>query len=222
KIDKLNLRRRTDGTEFLFFNVILGDVYDAELILVGYDFEENRWITNNEKKLIAAFALIPGSANVAKKIGGEVIERIAKKGVAEEIIEEVSKETMEEMIEETSEEVVEKVVKESTNQLVKDGKDVFKKFDVSNAYVKPKHLSTTGGNGAKFLGDSKEGAEGILREAMKKGDIVDVLDNGLTRQGNQSYEIIINAGETIGTKGETLIKMVLSDDGGMLSAYPIK
>ncbi len=57
---------------------------------------------------------------------------------------------------------------------------------------------------------------------MENRTIVDVLDNGLTRQGNQSYEIIIDAGKEIGTKGEQLIKMILSDDGGMLSAYPIK
>lgn len=56
---------------------------------------------------------------------------------------------------------------------------------------------------------------------MKNGNIIDVLDNGLTRQGNQSYEIIVNAGKDVGTKGEQFIKMILSDDGGMLSAYPI-
>ncbi|WP_281292955.1 hypothetical protein [Bacillus marasmi] len=38
----------------------------------------------------------------------------------------------------------------------------------------------------------------------------------------QSYSVIIDAGKTIGTKGENLIKVVLSEDGGMLSAYPIK
>jgi hypothetical protein len=117
---------------------------------------------------------------------------------------------------------MERELSEGINELIENGKDVFKKFDISDAYVKPKHLSTSGGNGAKFLGDSKEAAEEILREAMQKGDIVDVLDNGLTRQGNQSYEIIINAGKEVGTKGERLIKMILSDDGGMLSAYPIK
>lgn len=40
--------------------------------------------------------------------------------------------------------------------------------------------------------------------------------------GNQKYKIIIDAGKTIGTKGETLIEIILSDDGGMLSSFPIK
>ncbi|QSX06731.1 hypothetical protein JYG23_04605 [Sedimentibacter sp. zth1] len=108
------------------------------------------------------------------------------------------------------------------SKLVQDGTKVFNKFDLKSTYVKPKHLSTTGGNGAKFLGDSKEAAEAILRDAMENGSIVDVLDNGLTSQGRQSYEIIIKAGKQVGTKGEEMIKIILSDDGGMLSAFPIK
>ena len=39
---------------------------------------------------------------------------------------------------------------------------------------------------------------------------------------NANYEIIIDAGKTVGTKGENLVKIVISSDGGMLSAYPIK
>ena len=37
-----------------------------------------------------------------------------------------------------------------------------------------------------------------------------------------SYEIVIDAGKIVGTKGESLVKIVISSDGGMLSAYPIK
>lgn len=44
----------------------------------------------------------------------------------------------------------------------------------------------------------------------------------MTSQGKQSFEIIIDTGKTVGTKGETLIKIILSEDGGMLSAYPVK
>jgi hypothetical protein len=44
----------------------------------------------------------------------------------------------------------------------------------------------------------------------------------LTKAGNASYEIIIDAGKTIGTKGKNLVKIVISSDGGMLSAYPVK
>ncbi len=110
----------------------------------------------------------------------------------------------------------------SASKIFEQGKKAFDNFNVENAYVKPKHLSTTAGNGAKFVGNTKAEAEAILKDAIKKGDITSITDNGLTAKGNQSYEIIIAAGKTIGTKGENLIKIVISDDGGMLSAYPIK
>lgn len=55
----------------------------------------------------------------------------------------------------------------------------------------------------------------------KKGDVKGILDNGLTGQGQQSYSIFLDAGKPVGTKGENLIKVVLSEDGGMLSAYPV-
>ena len=57
---------------------------------------------------------------------------------------------------------------------------------------------------------------------MKNGTVQSITDNGLTKMGKQSYSVIIDAGKTKGTKGENLIKVVLSEDGGMLSAYPIK
>ncbi|OAK33190.1 hypothetical protein A6286_19040 [Bacillus wiedmannii] len=108
------------------------------------------------------------------------------------------------------------------DDIFKQGKKVVDKFNIDDAYVKPKHLSTTKGNGAKFLGDSKGAAEQMLKDSMKNGTVQSITDNGLTKMGKQSYSVIIDAGKTIGTKGENLIKVVLSEDGGMLSAYPIK
>ncbi len=57
---------------------------------------------------------------------------------------------------------------------------------------------------------------------MNNGKVVDIVDDGISALGNQKYEITIDAGKVIGTKGETYYKVILSDDGGMLSAYPIK
>ena len=109
----------------------------------------------------------------------------------------------------------------SVDSIYNAGKKAFDKFDINNAYVKPKHLSITGGKGQKFLATTKVEAENILKDVLINGEIVSISDNGLTKMGNSSYEIIINAGKTIGTKGESLLKIVISDDGGMLSAYPV-
>ena len=110
----------------------------------------------------------------------------------------------------------------SVDDIFIEGKKAFNNFDIDNAYVKPKHLSTTGGNGQKFIGASKTEAECILKDALSNGKIVSITDNGLTKSGNVSYEIVIDALKTVGTKGEHLVKIVISSDGGMLSAYPIK
>ncbi|MDN4619635.1 RHS repeat-associated core domain-containing protein [Paenibacillus sp. PsM32] len=104
---------------------------------------------------------------------------------------------------------------------VKNGTLAFKNFDLANAYVKPKHLSNSG-NGGKFIETTKREAEETLRKAMRRGVIDQVKDNGLTSQGKQSYEIIIDAGKVVGTKGQERIKIVISEDGGMLSAYPVR
>jgi hypothetical protein len=109
----------------------------------------------------------------------------------------------------------------SSNNIFDKGKKVYDNFNVENAYVKPKHLETSGGNGAKFIGGNKPAAEIILKDAMKNGKIVSVIDNGLSSGGNKSYQLTIDAGKVIGTRGETFIRIVLSDDGGMLSAFPV-
>lgn len=116
--------------------------------------------------------------------------------------------------------------KQVTQQLkdamtVRNGTLAFKNFDLANAYVKPKHLSNSG-NGGKFIENTKSGAEETLRSAMRRGVIDQVKDNGMTSQGKQSYEIIIDAGKVVGTRGQERIKIVISEDGGMLSAYPVK
>ncbi|WP_286904278.1 hypothetical protein [Clostridium sp. UBA1652] len=108
------------------------------------------------------------------------------------------------------------------DDILKQGQKALNNFDINSAYVKPKHLSSSAGKGAKFLGDTKEAAEVILKDAMSNGTVQSIADNGLTKMGQQSYQIVIDAGKEVGTKGETLIKIVISEDGGMLSAYPIK
>ncbi|WP_242596177.1 T7SS effector LXG polymorphic toxin [Enterococcus plantarum] len=101
------------------------------------------------------------------------------------------------------------------------GQKVLNDFSIEKAYVKPKHLATTNGKGAKFVGNSKADAEEILRKTMSDGNVLSISNNGITSQGKQSYEYIIQANDVIGTKGQNKLKIILSEDGGMLSAYPI-
>ena len=168
-------------------------------------------VADGIKKLVKkADDAIDLEKHLPKKLLKEEAETFAKKAdkVADDVVEDAAKAI--------------KSGLNSVDDIFTAGKKAFDNFDINNAYVKPKHLSTTGGNGQKFIGASKAEAESILKDALSNGKIVSISDNGLTKAGNASYEIIIDAGKTVGTKGENLVKIVISSDGGMLSAYPIK
>jgi hypothetical protein len=98
---------------------------------------------------------------------------------------------------------------------------VYNNFDVDNAYVKPKHLASTGGNGSKFAANTKSQAEAILKNTMRNGKMLSASYDGITQMGNTKYVYLLEAGKVVGTKGETLVQIVLSDDLFMLTAYPV-
>ena len=61
-----------------------------------------------------------------------------------------------------------------------------------------------------------------MKDALSNGKIVSISDNGLTKVGNASYEIVIDAGKIVGTKGENLVKIVISSDGGYVKCISNK
>ncbi len=184
---------------------------DSASFIAGHDI-----ITGEDcnRGILAAGILLPGGLD-------SLVKGLAKKGVkqaskhGDDVAEEAFK------IGDDVYDVTKGAVK-AVDDIFNNGKKVLDNFEIDNAYVKPKHLSTTKGKGQQFLGNNKVESEIILKDTIKNGAIKSITDNGITRAGNESYEIIIDAGKEIGTRGETLVKIVLSEDGGMLSAYPIK
>ncbi|WP_187360764.1 hypothetical protein, partial [Clostridium butyricum] len=184
---------------------------DSASFIAGHDI-----ITGEDcnRGILAAGILLPGGLD-------SLVKGLAKKGVkqaskhGDDVAEEAFK---------IGDDVydVTKGAGKAVDDIFNNGKKVLDNFEIDNAYVKPKHLSTTKGKGQQFLGNNKVESEIILKDTIKNGAIKSITDNGITRAGNESYEIIIDAGKEIGTRGETLVKIVLSEDGGMLSAYPIK
>lgn len=45
----------------------------------------------------------------------------------------------------------------------------------------------------------------ILKDAMSNGKITSITDDGVSALGNRKFEITIDSGKAIGTKGETLL-----------------
>lgn len=57
---------------------------------------------------------------------------------------------------------------------------------------------------------------------MRNEKVISIVDDGVSALGNNKFDITIDAGKVIGTKGEMYIKVILSKDGGMINVYPVK
>ena len=85
-----------------------------------------------------------------------------------------------------------------------------------------KHLTSKGGGYNKFNVAAEAEAKIIVKDAIKHGFIIDIKFNGVGSQGQNSYNIIIETGKIIGTKGETGIKICFDDFGNVWTVYPYK
>lgn len=96
------------------------------------------------------------------------------------------------------------------------------KSSITNIWVKNKHLSGGTGSWARFNVATEAEAKNLITSAIKKGKIKSVTNNNgsIGSAGQKSYEIIIDAGRTIGTRNEKMIKIVVDELGNLWSVYP--
>ena len=69
--------------------LLLGDIYDIELITMGYDFEEKRFATKGERAFYTTIFIVPGSAKLIKNGGELVTNKFAKrfiKGMGNDVL----------------------------------------------------------------------------------------------------------------------------------------
>lgn len=86
-----------------------------------------------------------------------------------------------------------------------------KKFSISN-----KHLAGAKGNYAKFTTSSKGEINNLITKALKSPNAT------FYPNGNNSYYILTNMGKVIGSKGETVLKVVFDIAGKIWTAFPDK
>ena len=87
------------------------------------------------------------------------------------------------------------------------------KFTVSS-----KHLLGGAGRYARFSTNSQQAIREIIKEALTSANAT-FRPNG---NSSNSYIIITDLGRTIGTRGETAIKVVFDKTGKIWTAYPVK
>lgn len=221
-------RSNIDATQTvlsILLNTVAGDIYDLELIIIGYDFEEKRWASFGERVAYLAFAAIPGSSKAVKEISQEAAEKIIKEA-GEELFEKAAKET--------GEEILEKGIREGTTNLYKNADLLDELANTGVKYNPDDLLAITKTTDGKLVwletGSSKAGMQHILNHAddfAKKGiseeQIQDLVMESLTNgkivgyqgrgTGRPIYEVLYE-GNTYHTA------ITVGDNGFIVGANP--
>lgn len=88
--------------------------------------------------------------------------------------------------------------------------------DADSMGIKNKHLLSAGGNGAKFVTDDI----GQVQEWIANGLLSDGV-KFLPNQLDDTFRAIVPAGQIVGTRGQTFIRVIISYDGRVINAFPV-
>jgi hypothetical protein len=92
--------------------------------------------------------------------------------------------------------------------------------NVGDFSVAAKHQPWAGGNYSKF--DWGLDQQAVIREALTS-DSASFLPNYIgAALSEDSFRVVVDLGRTIGTRGETAIRIVLGTDGRIWTAFPVK
>ena len=88
--------------------------------------------------------------------------------------------------------------------------------DIGSFTVKTKHLPGAGGSWNKF-------AEGVdpyaaIQDALRSGNAQFVPNPNLPN----TFRVVTDVGYTVGTRGETALRVIVTNDGRVINAFPVK
>ncbi|ADB30581.1 Hedgehog/intein hint domain protein [Kribbella flavida DSM 17836] len=89
--------------------------------------------------------------------------------------------------------------------------------DPASIFVKDKHLSSFGGRYSKFATTDKAEAQSWIAEGLRS-DRASFRPNGL----DGTFKVEVDMQRTIGTKGQTGLRAIVSDDGRVINAFPFE
>ncbi len=106
---------------------------------------------------------------------------------------------------------------EATSALARQSKAAFTAADnIGDWAVKAKHLPSTGGNWAKF--ERGVDPRKTVQEALRSNRAIFRPNAAVT----DTFRVETNLGRTIGTRGETRVRVVVTEAGRVITAFPIK
>lgn len=86
----------------------------------------------------------------------------------------------------------------------------------ASIFIKNKHLASAGGNQAKFRTDDISQVQEWVAAGLRKEGVV-FRENSL----DDTFQAIVPAGDIVGTKGQTNIRVIVSNDGRVINAFPV-
>ncbi|MDE7395563.1 MAG: hypothetical protein K2M95_05560 [Clostridiales bacterium] len=79
-----------------------------------------------------------------------------------------------------------------------------------------RHLKDAGGRYAKFLSNSKDEIVSMTRQGLKSSDVLFKANKSA-----KSWQIIVDMGKAVGTRGETAIRVVVGYGGKIWTMFPV-
>ncbi|WP_375504208.1 polymorphic toxin-type HINT domain-containing protein [uncultured Jatrophihabitans sp.] len=88
--------------------------------------------------------------------------------------------------------------------------------DPTAIFIKNKHLSTAGGNGAKFASNDISEVQTWVSQGLRSEGAV-FAPNNL----DDTFRVVSDMDRVVGTKGQTRIRAIVTDDGRVINAFPV-
>jgi hypothetical protein len=89
--------------------------------------------------------------------------------------------------------------------------------NASNWTIKSYHLMNGTGDYSKFATNSVSQVQSWTQKALSSGNAI-IKPNG---SSIDSVQIFVNMGEVVGTRGEKIIKIVVTESGKIITAFPV-
>jgi RHS repeat-associated protein len=87
----------------------------------------------------------------------------------------------------------------------------------ASIFIKSKHLASSGIRGGKFATDDVAEAQGLVAEALRSEGAM-----FLPNQLDGTFRVVADLGRALGTRGETRIRAIVTDDGRVINAFPVR
>ena len=89
--------------------------------------------------------------------------------------------------------------------------------DPASIFIKNKHLASAGGNSAKFASTDIAQVQRWVAEGLRSEGAM-----FLPNQLDGTFRVVADLGRVVGTRGQKRIRAIVTNDGRVINAFPVK